>query len=296
MPSFAGAEYLRHPQEDEEETQITFEEMPLQKFAGVVGEASLSNADRRAATIAKADSCSFWAVHPEYLQTENNTRLINHYLQTNGIKNPSYYNFEAACQSFAGSDLLDMDAAELARDRKAPRTFKGVLTGKTFYSVDDLISNERLAALAQPTPVSAEEEALYAAPIEEAQQKLRDAEREAQRQANAPEIQMNADAFLLLRPEIVDDDRNGRLITQQLKVNGVTNVTIEDFDYAVGQLRASGLLKLNEVQLNKQRAAEVKRRAKDAAPAIFDHTTEAEMELLPLDEIRRRASGNFSGF
>src|SRR6266404_553096 len=113
---------------------------------------------------------------------------------------------------------------------------------------------ERQAALNSPLQQSQEEIDLENLPIEEFQTRVKQTLQDEGAVQNAPQIQMNADAFLTIRPEIADTERNANLIRMQLRANGVTDgsVSIEQFDKATNQLRGSGLLTLNKVQLDKQ--------------------------------------------
>ena len=81
----------------------------------------------------------------------------------------------------------------------------------------------------------------------------------------------------------------------QLRDNGVTNATPADLEKASQQLRAGGLVRLNQKQLDKQHAKKVQQMAEEAAASINDQTSEDEMYNLPLEELRRRANGNYSG-
>jgi hypothetical protein len=291
---FVGHEYyIKHA--EEKQTNVSFENMPLEQFSSVVKSAGRSNTEKTNDAIAKADSYSFQIAHPEFLRTANNTRLIDHWLKTQGIDNPTFPDFVSAYEAFKDSGLLDIDKAELARDKKSPRTYNGVYTKQTFDSVHDLIAAERHAALTQVTSLSDEEAAFDALPPEEALALLKEGERISQQHANASEVQDEADAWLMLHAEWRDDIRNAKLMAAQLKANGATKPTIADFEKASRQLRESGLVRLNPVQVAKQHAKDLQRRANEAAASIFDPTTEDQMEHLPLDELRRRANGNFSG-
>jgi hypothetical protein len=291
---FVGADYyISHNDEAEQKTSpITFENMPLNKFTDIVSKASLSNTDRANDAIAKADSYSFQTVFPEFLPTENNQRIINHWLTTHNITNPTYPDYVAGYEAFKDSGLLDLDAAELARDRSTGRTFTGVFTKQKFDTVDGLIGAERRAAIAQGAPISDEQRDFENnVPLN----MLRDAERAAQQQANRAEVQDAADSWLILRPEWRDDTRNGKLMRAQLKDNGVTQPTIADYEHAAQQLRASGLVALNPKQVEKQHAKQLQERANEAAKQLFDDTNEQEAWELSLEELKRRANGNFSG-
>lgn len=294
---FEGADYyIRHndSEEQEPETPVDFKTMPLSKFAEFASKAARNSTDQVNDTIARADSFAFQIVHPEYLPTAENKRLIDHWLTVQGIDNPTYPDFEAAFNRYKDTGLLDLDAAELARDQRG-RTYIGVFTKQKFHSVDELIAAERHAALAQVTPISAEEKAFDSLPADEALNLLREAERAAQQQIDSAAVQDAADAWLLLRPEWHDSTRNGKLMRAQLLTNGVVTATIPDLEKAAQQLRDSGLVTLNQKQVEKQHAKQLQQRAGEAAKQLFDQTTEQEMYDLPLDEVRRRASNNWTG-
>jgi hypothetical protein len=83
-----------------------------------------------------------------------------------------------------------------------------------------------------------------------------------------------------------------------LRANGVQGaVTIEDYEVAERQLVEAGMVRQNPVALKKAQAQEVLDRAERAVKTsrVFDKTTEQDMYDLPLDEIRRRANGNYTG-
>lgn len=295
---FVGADYyIRHNDEvEQQETPIDFKAMPLSRFADLVNKASrrVNNTDRRNDTITTADSYSFQIAYPEYLRTENNKRIIDHYLATKGITCPTFPDFLEAVEHYKDSGVLDIDAAELARDKRG-RTYVGVYSKQRFHSVDDLIAAERVAALTQVKP-SDEVDELEKLPPEEACALIKEAERQTQQQANSAAIQASADAWLILNKGVwVDDTRNAHLMERQLKINGVTNATPADFQKASQQLLDSGLVRVNQAAVDRQHARDVQQLATEAAAAVFDKTTEAQAEQLPLDELRRRANGNFTG-
>src|ERR1700739_909495 len=98
---FVGHEYYLQRDEaiDPEKairSRIKLNKLPLEKFAEVVTKAGRTNAERTNDAIASADSQSFYAAHPEFLPTANNTRIVNHWLKTQGIDNPTFPDFEAA--------------------------------------------------------------------------------------------------------------------------------------------------------------------------------------------------------
>lgn len=294
MPLFAGADYyITHP--DNKQVELSLDDMTAEKLDAAVQRASVNNQQREAAALSKADSYSFQIAHPEFLRTAENTRLINHWLQTQGIANPLYADFEAAYNAL--SDVLTIDQAEIAKqqDRKTALTFKGVLTKRTYTSLEDLIANERQAALQQIPQPTPDETLIEKLPIEEAQALLRAGERAGQQRANILKTKENADAWLLANPWWVDNDKNAHLMVVQLRANGVAEgaASIADYQKAAQQLRDSGLLTLNRKVVEKQHAKELQARATEVVNNLsFDET---EAYRLPLDEVRRRASGNFSG-
>jgi hypothetical protein len=271
-----------------------FDGMSESDFRKVVDSAAMSNTDRQAAAISKADSLAFHVVHPEFKPTASNVKLMNHWLKSKGLfDNATFPDFEAALADM--QNVLDID-----KSKAAPRTFVGHFTKREFDSIDALIAQERHAALHQKAPRSDAEIAFENLPTEEALSLLRAAEKHKQAQANAHVTGQNADVWLHMHPEFVDNKRNGELVTMQLVANGCDKSTasVQDFEKAYRQLRESGLLKLDEKELRSQHNEELQERASTALKtpgSIFDETTEEEMANLPLDELRRRANGNFSG-
>jgi hypothetical protein len=270
-----------------------FENMDESALRKIVDGAAVSNGQRQAEALRKADSYSFQVAHPELKRTARNMKIINHWLTTKGIDQPSFADIAAAYD--ATQSVLDID-----KDQPTPTTFKGAFTKQTFNSLDELIAQERRAALQQVTPSSAEQIAFENLPNEQALPLIRQAERVAQRKANAPQVQYNSDAWMTLHPEYVDDDHNANLMTMQLRANGCDERTasIEDCEIAYRQLRASGLLKLDAQTVREQHTKELKQSAKQALNTpgtLFDKTSEEEMYSLPLDELKRRANGNYSG-
>jgi hypothetical protein len=299
--SFSPSWYTQHP--DEEKTSVTLDGVTLDQFDTIVSKATLSNQERQADAIRRADSFAFQVANPWLKLTKTNTKLIDNWLEQKGTTWPTFPDFASATEALCEAGLLDVDEASYAQhlDGNGPKTFKGPLTGRTFDSIDTMIAQERQAAIEQQASVQQTdlERAFDKLPIEEQKQMLRTALSDHQTKADAKISEQNADSWITLHPEFRDDQYNGRLLLSQLKANGVTGVvTIEDYEIAERQLAASGLLRQNPAALRKQEAAEVVARAQRAVNepgSIFDKTTEEEMYNLPLDEIRRRANGNYSG-
>ncbi len=296
--TFAGAEYLRHPDEKE---PYDFKNVNFEKFNSIVNTSAKTNQERQADAIAKADSGSFQVANTWYVRSTANERLVNHWLKSSGITQPMFADFMAACEALIDAGALEVDEAAFAqfKDGNGPRTFKGALTGRIYDSLDGLIANEREAAASQVN-ITPEDAAFDDLPIEEAQALLKEAQHITEQEALRPETDANASAWISLHPEYRDDDRNGKLLLAQLRLNGVINrvVTVEDYEIAARQLIDAGMVRLNPAQVKKQQAQDIKQRAERAVNtpgSVFDKTSEEEMYTLPLDEVRRRAEGNYSG-
>lgn len=294
--TFSPSWYTQHPQAVEESDPTTFDEMPLNKFAAVVANAGKTNADLHNAAISRADAYSWQVAHPEYIRNNKNHRLMNHWLKSKGLFDHSTYpDFQAAYEALTADGLLDIDEAELARDNRGNRSYKGAISGKTYDSIDTMILQERQAALQKVPEPTKEEIAFENLPIEQVQTLLRQAEHGAQIEENGLKTQKNGDAWITLNPWYVDNKHNGRLMKMQLATNGITdnNASVQDFDIAAKQLRDAGLLTLNKSAVTKEHVAEVADLASEAVKS-FDKTPEEIEDLnLPLDEIRRRAFGIF---
>jgi Tfp pilus assembly protein PilX len=300
--SFDPQWYTQHP--TEEKKPVSLDGISLEQFDGVVQNATVSNKERIADAISKADSYSFQLANPWFKRTTANNKLVNHWLTSKGITNPTYPDFTEATGALVNAGLLDIDEVEHVKhlDGNGPTRFKGALTKRDYDSLESMIAQERQAAIEQQSAVqqSDMERAFDRLPIEDAQALLRDAERQFKANENAKISQQNADSWLTLHPEFRDDTGNGKLMLAQLRLNGVVNraVTVEDYEVAERQLVTAGLLRQNPAQLKKIQAQAVIDRAQAAVNepgSVFDKTSEEEMYQLPLDEVRRRANGNYSG-
>jgi|ERR1700722_5237300 len=280
-----------------------FKDMSLEKFRSVVHGMALSNSDVESEAVSKADSASFFEANKLWFKrTDKNAQLVNHVLKSQGkFDHTTFLDIQAAADDLAAQGLLDIDEAGYAQhlDGVRPRTYKGA-NGVTYDSLESLIPQNRNVTLTKVREQSKEEIDLEGLPIEEQQAILKAAEHGEMLTQSKPLTQMNADAFLTIRPEIADSTHNANLIRMQLRANGVTDggVSIEQFDKATKQLRDSGLLTLNKAVLAKQQSAEVKRLASEAAAepgSVFDTTSLEEMESLDMDELRRRADRQLAG-
>jgi hypothetical protein len=266
--------------------------MSADKLNGFVKKEALSNQAKRDEAIRKADSYSFAVSHPEFLQTKENVRLLDYQLRTMGIDNPTYPDFDAAYNSLKAEGLLELDAAELAREGN--RTYVGTLTKQEFYSLDDMLVAERQAALTVAPP-SEEELEFQHLPNEQVLPMLKQLEHAEQHKGDGPQTASNADAWLTTPSGLtfVDNDRNGHLMSLQLKTNGVIEgvATIAEFEQAYQDLRPSGLLSLNQKQLAKQQGKELQQRAADALAEVRGNTfSEDEAYTMDLEELKKRAN------
>jgi hypothetical protein len=297
---FDAKYYTTHTAEPK--SKVKLDNLTLDAFDNIIENASLSNQDRHAAAVEQADMHSFLAACPWYKRTPANDKLVSHWLEQKGIRYSTFPELVEATEELAKAGLLSgMDEAAFAQhlDGNGPKIFKGTLTGQTYDSLESLVAQQRHAALRTVEAPSDIEEAFQSMPAEQALQMLRDGERQHQTNANAQISQQNADSWITLHPEFRDDTYNGKLMAAQLKLNGVTGaVTIEDYEIAERQLVEAGMIRQNPAVLKKQQAAEVVARAKRAVEtpgSPWDTTTENQMYELPLDEVRRRANGNYTG-
>jgi hypothetical protein len=299
--TFSPSWYTQHP--DEEKAPVSVKGMSLEQFDGVVRKATTSNQDRTAAAITKADGFAWQVSNPWFKRTDTNLKLINNWLANKGITFPIYADFTEAAEELVNTGLLSVDEVERVKhlDGNGPKTFKGAITRRSFDSLDAMIAQERQAAIEQQGAEKQTdlERAFDALPIDDAKALIRDAERSHQAIADGKISQQNGDSWLTLHPEFRDDTANAKLMREQLLLNGVVNrpVTIEDYEVANRQLVSAGLVRQNPAALRKIQAQEVLDRANHAVKtsAAFDTTSEAAMYEMPLDEVRRRANGNFSG-
>ena len=286
----------------QEPDPVKLDNITLEQFdSSIVAKAALSNQDKQADAIRRADGASFLVSNPWFKQTKTNFRLVDNWLEQNHITWPMYADFAAATEALAG--LLDVDEAAYAQhlDGNTPQKFRGTYTKREFNNIDSLIAEERQAVIqAQGVEKQTDlESAFDRIPLEDAQALLKDGERRHQALADGKISAANADAWLTTNPTWRDDTYNGRLMASQLKINGVTGVvTPADYERAQRQLVAAGMVQQNPAALRKQQEQAVLDRAQAAVKtpgSPWDTTSEAEMYELPLDEVRRRASGNYTG-
>jgi hypothetical protein len=303
--SFAGHDYyteLLHPPKQKE--PATLDGISLDQFDGVVKNASITNEQRIANAVSSADSQAFWQANPWLKNTAANKKIIDRFLKAKGLfENTTYPDLVDVTTELASTGLLDVDEAAYAQhlDGNGPKKFKGHYTGREFTELESLIAQERdaaIKALSRDTQ-SDFENVFERLPIEDAQQLLRDAEKQTIANENAKISQTNADSWLSLHPEWKDSTINGKLMLAQMRLNGfVPPYTIEQYEICERQLVADNAVQLIPAQVQKQQAQAVLDRAKRAVEtpgSVFDKTTEEEMYALPLDEVRRRAAGNYTG-
>ena len=144
--------------------------------------------------------------------------------------------------------------------------------------------------LLESIPVSQEEIELEKVPLNQLKDIAKGRERAEQHKVDGAKTQRAGDAWVLTRPEYRDTQINAKLMRQQLATNGVLEsaATISDYETAYHQLRASGLLSLNQVALNKQHQETLRQ---EAAEALKPEPTEEEMYAMPMAELEKRARG-----
>lgn len=294
--TFSPSWYVQHPSEEKKPQSI---DIAHDKLTAICTNAGKTNTELQAEAITKADGYSFQAANPWFKRTDGNMKLVNHLLESKKITYPQYADFAEAADTLAKSGLLSVDEVLYVQhlDGNDVKKFQGTLTKREFTDLDSLIAQEREAAL--KNPIVDQSDIFEGHDIEEVQARLRQAERDEKVFANVPEIEKTGDAWFLAHPEITKSEHNAQLLSMQLRANGVPVgiATIDQLEVAASQLVEAGLLRLNKVALEKQQAAEIVARAQHAVKnsAAFDTTTTDAMYELPLDEVRRRANGNFTG-
>ena len=215
--SFDASWYTQHPQEAEQIDRTVLEGLSLDQLTSLVSKAAMdNNQDRRAEAIRKADSYSFQTANPQLIRSAENTKAINYWLESHGISQPTYPDFQAAYHDLTSRGLLAID-----KSKKASATFKGPLTGKTYESLDDMIHGEREFAIRQVPEQTTIEKAFFSLSPEEQRALLKEGEKAEQLKGKRADIQADADAWLTLHPEYRDDTRSGKLMDMQLRTNGV---------------------------------------------------------------------------
>lgn len=289
-------------QPTQEEPTVKLDNLTLDAFDNIIEKASLNNQERQAAAIEKADSYSFQVANPWFRQNDANMKIVNKWLESKGIRYSTYPEIAEAAEELAAAGLVSVDDAAYAShlDGNDPQTFRGAITQRDYDSLDGLISNERAASIRMlgTEKQSDEELAFEALPLEQQGQMLRDGLKQHQANVDAEISTQNADSWISLHPEFHDGTANGKRLALQLHLNGFkAPYTIENYELAHRQLLASGDVRQNPAQLRKQEAQAGLDRAEYEVKhsAAFDKTTEDQMYELPLDEVRRRANGNYTG-
>ncbi len=105
--------------------------------------------------------------------------------------------------------------------------------------------------------------------------------------ANITTINENANTFVADHPEFKDTEANGKAMNRTLKAMfGDVMHTPEQFESAYKVARANNLLELDGAEITKQAKAANQQRVNTERSRIV-YRTEAELESMSLDEIRR---------
>jgi hypothetical protein len=197
-------------------------------------------------------------------------------------------------------------AMEQEQQRTRPRDtadgFWGPLTGKYYDSVEARNHYELREAQhrgADPTDMLLE--GLTTDQIRALDQRARLSEQQKLDHATSG---VDTATFLELHPEYVDCDHNSEEMKRCLYARGHWNPegtkwpTLPQWENALESLKAVGVLKLNQAELQRQAKGEAQERARriqargGVAAVVANTPTESEEELysLPLEEIRRRGT------
>src|ERR1700730_7860170 len=94
--TFSPSWFTTHP--DEQKTNVSLAGIPLEQFDGVVRKAAISNQERTAAAITKADGYAWQVSNPWFKRTDTNLKLVNNWLSSKGINYPTYPDFTDAAE------------------------------------------------------------------------------------------------------------------------------------------------------------------------------------------------------
>jgi hypothetical protein len=191
-----------------------------------------------------------------------------------------------------------MRAQEQARQRNARGSettggFRGELTGKIYDSREarDFYESREVMRRNVPTEAQLAWEAL---PLDKAREVIDGLIGEEQeRDAKVVLRDYVIPTFLRLHPEfdnsMTPGNENGNKIRHELSKHGIKCPTLPQLEEAYNSLRASGLIRFNQAEIQKQRESEIDRHAREIEDSRIMPSDE-ELETMPLDEIRRRAT------
>src|SRR6185437_1359517 len=162
----------------------------------------------------------------------------------------------------------------------------GQLTGKQYETFEAMLYEERKEAMRRAKPDEIERE-FADVPLEKLKAICIAAQMETEGRSE-DRVRSNADitVWLNLHPEYINNDHNKKLILHQI---GHANPTFQEMDVAYQQLRASDLLQLDQAEVVKQEAKAGKERARQIRTTPY---TEAELEAMPLDQLRSVCNGS----
>jgi hypothetical protein len=198
---------------------------------------------------------------------------------------------------------IEQEQQRNARRRiKTTDGFYGPLTGKTYDSLEAMHHYETREAMhrnVDPTDILLE--GLSPEQIAALDQRVRQTE-QVELERSAPSI--DTATFLELHPEFADCDANSEELKRFLFARGQWNPegtrwpTLYQLEDAFKTLKATGVLKFNQDELNRQAKEQAQERARQiqarggvaAAAANTPTESEEELETMPLEEIRRRAT------
>ena len=191
---------------------------------------------------------------------------------------------------------------ESTRQSATPDGYYGPLTGKYYDSVEAMHHYETREAMHRnldPTEILLE--GLTTEQIAALDKRARQTEQVKLDHATSG---VNTATFLELHPEYVDCDHNSEEMKRCLYARGHWNPegtkwpTLPQWESAFESLKAVGVLKLNQAELQRQAKGDAQERARQiqarggvaAAAANMPTESEEELETMPLEEVRRRAT------
>jgi hypothetical protein len=189
-----------------------------------------------------------------------------------------------------------------ARGNETTGGFYGKLTDKNYSSFEEMRHYERLEAMRRNVPT--EEEAVFDnLPAEKIRELFEKASKSEQEKTDFLLMGEDLQTWKELHPEYIDDmgpvgAANMRAMIAFLHARSIKHPSLTQLEDAYESLAARGLLQLDQAVLAQQgkkrhqkRAGQIEARGGVAAAAAnMPIESEEELEAMPLEEIRRRAT------
>jgi hypothetical protein len=167
--------------------------------------------------------------------------------------------------------------------------FIGQISGRHYNSYEEMVANEKIAAAHRDREmIQQQDDILKTIPLETLRVVADRAAYEDKTQQDRLATKKNADAFIAVHPELIDNKSNAFILLNQARTMfGDGELTVNNLEDAYQYLRdRTDFLKLDAKELAKQQKAQAKahyetERARSVRP------TEQELYDMPLEDLRR---------